>query len=74
MPAILQMAANGSEREPTSPDSTGPSGSGRLELVPEPDPGGGTESLSLLMCAASLGSLDELCVLLGGGGSLLRGV
>ncbi len=56
------MAANGSEREPTSPDSTGPSGSG------------GTESLSLLMCAASLGSLDELCVLLGGGGSLLRGV
>jgi hypothetical protein len=45
-----------------------------LELVPEPDPGGGTESLSLLMCAASLGSLDELCVLLGGGGSLLRGV
>ena len=65
-----QAEASGGDDEPMSPDSTGPSGSGRLELVPEPHPEGGTESLSLVMCAASMGAADDLSLLLAGGMSV----
>lgn len=42
-------------------------GGGRRMLVSEPDPSGGTESLSLMMCAASMGNLETLLVLTASG-------